>query len=255
MTHYICSIPSVLLSTSTYVNQDVLKSFRYWKEDLIRSDIGTMSPAPGYGVPVFAIHFENEDEFVAWYFLTAAARDSEYNALDTLQQGETGETGPRGLRGLQGEAGPQGIQGLVGPQGETGGIGLTGPKGDTGDTGPQGEQGGQGIQGDSGSPGRDGINGREVTLRNSGDTIQWQYVGDEEWTNLTALDALVGPQGEPGVQGIAGLIGPQGIQGLQGEQGIQGEAGTDLSVLIPEEGGPYGLQNIRGTIIAVEIRL
>lgn len=60
--------------------------------------------------------------------------------------------------------------------------------------------------------GEDGADGREVVLRADTESgyLQWQYAGDEGWTNLISLAVL------------------QGLQGLQGEKGDQGEAGRGI---------------------------
>ena len=51
-----------------------------------------------------------------------------------------------------------------------------------------------------------GEDGREVTLRVAENHIQWRYVGEAAWTNLIALDSLIGPQGERGDDGQEVLI-------------------------------------------------
>lgn len=113
--------------------------------------------------------------------------------------------------------------------------------------------------------GEDGADGREIVLRADTESgyLQWQYVGDEGWTNLIPIDDLQGVQGEKGDQGEAGrgivsiektstdgLVdtytiiytdgtsdtftvtngekgeqGAQGIPGEKGEQGVPGEKG------------------------------
>lgn len=47
--------------------------------------------------------------------------------------------------------------------------------------------------------GASGADGREIEIQNNGTHIQWRYIGDVIWTNLIALSALKGDQGEVGV--------------------------------------------------------
>lgn len=47
----------------------------------------------------------------------------------------------------------------------------------------------------SGSGG--GQDAREIELKNSGTYIQWRHAGDEEWTNLVALEDIKGNPGDP----------------------------------------------------------
>ena len=46
-----------------------------------------------------------------------------------------------------------------------------------------------------------GADGREVLFQVSEGYIQWQYEGETTWTNLIAMDTLVGASGEDGVDG------------------------------------------------------
>jgi hypothetical protein len=71
-------------------------------------------------------------------------------------------------------------------------------------TGPQGKKG------DKGENGSNGINGKEIELRKSETTIQWRYVGTEEWTDLITLESITGPQGKPGINGTDGKDGING---------------------------------------------
>ncbi len=120
---------------------------------------------------------------------------------ETGPQGERGETGPQGEPGETGPAGPQGepgVMGPTGPQGEPGETGLTGPQGEPGETGltgPQGEPGQDGDKGERGDKGDSGKDGKEVAIRVFDDYIQWQYEGDDVWTNLIEIDTLTGQQG------------------------------------------------------------
>ncbi len=49
-----------------------------------------------------------------------------------------------------------------------------------------------------------GEDGRKVNFQVSDDYIQWQYDGEDTWTNLIELASLIGPQGEPGEDGADG---------------------------------------------------
>ncbi|MDD3107295.1 MAG: InlB B-repeat-containing protein, partial [Bacilli bacterium] len=57
------------------------------------------------------------------------------------------------------------------------------------------------IAGEKGDPGE---NGKEVLLRVEEGFIQWQYEGDATWTNLIALEALMGTSGVDGANGADG---------------------------------------------------
>lgn len=46
-----------------------------------------------------------------------------------------------------------------------------------------------------------GVDGREVQFDVSATHIRWRYVGDASWTNLIALSALRGQDGDPGANG------------------------------------------------------
>ncbi|XMB72031.1 leucine-rich repeat protein [Mycoplasmatota bacterium WC30] len=75
--------------------------------------------------------------------------------------------------------------------------------------GPAGADGADGING------IDGADGLEVTFQVASGYIQWQYVGDTEWTNLVELATLVGPAGADGIDGINGTDGTDGTDGLE----------------------------------------
>jgi uncharacterized repeat protein (TIGR02543 family) len=107
----------------------------------------------------------------------------------------------------------------------------------------------RGEQGLPGSNGLDGTDGKEVSFQVSEGYIQWQYLGDNIWTNLIELAALVGPTGSNGLDGtdgkevlfqvsegyiqwqylgdsiwtnlieLATLVGPAGSNGLDGTDG------------------------------------
>jgi hypothetical protein len=51
------------------------------------------------------------------------------------------------------------------------------------------------VQGIEGPAGIDGIDGKEVEFRNTGEFIQWKYLGTEQWFNLVALADITGPAG------------------------------------------------------------
>ncbi|XMB72289.1 InlB B-repeat-containing protein [Mycoplasmatota bacterium WC30] len=72
--------------------------------------------------------------------------------------------------------------------------------------GPAGADGADGING------TDGLDGLEVTFQVASGYIQWQYVGDTEWTNLVELATLVGPAGADGADGINGTDGTDGLE-------------------------------------------
>lgn len=94
--------------------------------------------------------------------------------------------------------------------------------------------------GTGGEGGADGQDGREVQLRNSGTNIEWRYVGDAAWTNLSTLEALRGPKGNDGasIKGDQGLSAYQvwlaaGNTGSQADyltaiKGAKGDAGSSI---------------------------
>lgn len=79
----------------------------------------------------------------------------------------------------------------------------------------------------------------------------WYSEGDDDWTDLGAIqgpagaDGAVGPQG---IQGEPGEQGPQGIQGIQGEQGPQGDPGADGA------DGAQGPQGSKATLARKETK-
>lgn len=101
------------------------------------------------------------------------------------EQGERGERGPQGFPGESsvGARGEKGDRGDVGPQGPPGPVGATGAQGEPGLSGLNGQDG---LNGATGPQGEAGVNGREVELRgnNDNDTIEWRYVGDQNWSVL-----------------------------------------------------------------------
>lgn len=66
------------------------------------------------------------------------------------------------------------------------------------------------IEGPEGPPGAAGTNGREIILQANETHIQYRYVDELLWTNLVALDTLVGPAGPQGEQGDPGPPGSGG---------------------------------------------
>ncbi len=54
------------------------------------------------------------------------------------------------------------------------------------------------VSGPQGEP------GKEITLQVNGGYIQWQYVGDTDWTNLIEIATLIGPSGQDGIDGEDG---------------------------------------------------
>jgi hypothetical protein len=82
------------------------------------------------------------------------------------------------------------------------------------------------IRGLPGGNGLDGDDGREVSLRNSGTAIEWQYDGDPTWTELVTIAAITGPQGAAGLDGADGQDGAPGAAGLDGEDGAAGATGA-----------------------------
>jgi hypothetical protein len=56
--------------------------------------------------------------------------------------------------------------------------------------------GAKGDKGDKGDIGDTGENGREVIFRVDSGHIQWQYVGEETWTNLIENQTLIGAKGD-----------------------------------------------------------
>ncbi len=52
--------------------------------------------------------------------------------------------------------------------------------------------------------GKDGTDGKEIVFRIEDGYIQWQYIDDDDWSNLIALDDLLGPAGKDGSSGDDG---------------------------------------------------
>ena len=65
--------------------------------------------------------------------------------------------------------------------------------------------------------GADGADGKNAKLRVSGNYIQWQVDGDDEWTDLVALGDL------------KGATGPKGDKGDKGDKGAKGDPGHGLT--------------------------
>ena len=103
-----------------------------------------------------------------------------------------------------------------------GAAGVPGATGEPGPTGAAGAQGYAGDTGDTGATGAAGTDGREIEVQSNGTYIQWRYVGDGAWINLTALSSLMGAQGETGATGAAGAQGIQGITGSARRGGSNG---------------------------------
>ncbi len=97
------------------------------------------------------------------------------------------------------------------------------------------------VRGPRGAPGEDG---RTVFLRIAEGHIQWQHEDEDDWTDLIALTALVGPQGEKGSAVVMrvgdthiqwryddsdsweDLIGLDELIGLPGADGVDGKTVT-----------------------------
>lgn len=111
---------------------------------------------------------------------------------DTGEQGPIGEKGEKGERGLQGIQGPQGIQGERGPRGETG------PAGENGRDGKDGLNGRDGIDGKDGKDATNDyneiknkpkINGIELCLNNSADSLNLQTkLSETQISNINQID-------------------------------------------------------------------
>lgn len=87
-----------------------------------------------------------------------------------------------------------------------------------------------------------GADGREVELKNDGDSILWRYAGegDDAWQTLVALSSITGADGKEVQLQVAdgyiqwkydadsdwqNLIAVSALQGMKGEKGDQGEKG------------------------------
>lgn len=77
-----------------------------------------------------------------------------------------------------------------------------------------------------------GEDGREVELKNDGDSILWRYEGegDDAWQNLIAVSALQGMKGEKGDQGEKGEKGDNGDTPTIGANGNWWISGVDTGV-------------------------
>jgi hypothetical protein len=130
---------------------------------------------------------------------------------DSTAQTIVGPIGPVGQPGEQGPTGPAGKDGvsIIGPRGIDGKEGQPGPSGPQGPqgiagldglsiVGPQGPPGANGTNGTNGANGKDG---REIELRGNdeADTVEWRYVGDENWRTLTRYCDLTNSCVEPTV--------------------------------------------------------
>ena len=94
-----------------------------------------------------------------------------------------------------------------------------------------------------------GSDAREIELQKSDATLQWRYVGENEWNDLISLAEITGPQGEqgiPGPKGDAGPTGPQGEQGVQGPKGDAGPQGEKGDTGAKGEKGETGAQGEQG---------
>lgn len=91
----------------------------------------------------------------------------------------------------------------------------------------KGDKGDKGDDGDDGAPGPDGADGKEIQIQKTATHIQWRYSGDAAWSNLIALEELIGPAGNDGADGIQGIQGIQGIPGVKGDPGTNGTNGID----------------------------
>jgi hypothetical protein len=49
--------------------------------------------------------------------------------------------------------------------------------------------------------GRDGKDAREIELQSNGDSVQWRYIGDDNWIELLRLNDIRGRDGEEGRPG------------------------------------------------------
>lgn len=97
--------------------------------------------------------------------------------------------------------------------------------------------------------GEDGEDGREVELKNDGDSILWRYEGegDDAWQTLVALSSITGADGkEVQLQVEDGyiqwkydtdsdwqnLIAVSALQGMKGDKGDQGEKGEKGELIV-----------------------
>lgn len=94
-----------------------------------------------------------------------------------------------------------------------------------------------------------GADGREVELKNDGDSILWRYEGegDDAWQTLVALSSITGADGKEVQLQVAdgyiqwkydadsdwqNLIAVSALQGMKGEKGDQGEKGEKGELIV-----------------------
>ena len=81
--------------------------------------------------------------------------------------------------------------------------------------------------------GTNGTDGASVALRKTATAIEWQHVGDADWTELVLLGAL---QGDPGADGDDGADGSDGTDGANGAPlaGINPQTGTSYTLVLAD---------------------
>lgn len=97
------------------------------------------------------------------------------------------------------------------------------------------------VEGESGLPGE---NGREITLQlNEEGILQWQYEGDELWTDLLDSSILQGINGADGINGLNGADGKEIILRVEQDvlqwQYVGDELWTNLTIMESVESGFY----------------
>lgn len=100
-----------------------------------------------------------------------------------------------------------------------------------------------------GGDGGSGADGREVELQSNGTYLQWRYVGEESWTNLVALSALTGPQGNAGANGSNGKTWRSGAGVPDNSLGTDGDfyLRTSNGDVYWRDSGAYGVvTNLKG---------
>ncbi len=75
--------------------------------------------------------------------------------------------------------------------------------------------------------GVDGIDGRNIELSKTENSIQWRYIGQDHWETLVELNELKGKDGVDGIDGKHGNAGATGATGKPGRDGKDGKNGTD----------------------------
>lgn len=104
------------------------------------------------------------------------------------------------------------------------------------------------ITGDSGG----GTDAREIELRKGELSLQWRYVGDQEWTDLISLAEITGSEGPAGADGHPGADGKDGHDGEDGITPHIGDNGnwylgeTDTGKPSRGETGPAGEPGLDG---------